>query len=375
MLDLHDDILRPRHALVLAAVAAAIFASFSANAACSPGSCDGFFACGSRECVGSSCVSFPEAAGSVCRGAAGVCDRAETCNGSSLSCPSDTKRSAATVCRPAVDECDGAETCDGVSNDCNAPDVGIAPLITQVTILDSGLRFSDGGTNPNRIFEFHISGNHLCEATVDGAALSSPLELVPIPSGTSLRNGIPYGVENPDRFPNATYQFDVNRGAVTGSLPFLAITPDGPVEILSPAFGATLGGDPAFTVSNQCTNCGIQKLEFIENVAVQTIGTILTTLPIDTPVEIRLGDFSKGLAPLPESHYVFEAEAIAGSLVGETFAGDPLQSEFNYISGRSIRNRLLFDVPEPSLAGAGTAAVAALLGIRRLRGLWKRSNR
>jgi hypothetical protein len=366
MLDLHDDVLRPRRALVLAAVAALILAPVAADAACNPASCDGSFACGFRECVGSSCVTFPNEAGTVCRGAVGVCDRAETCNGNSLSCPSDSKRGSTAVCRAAVDECDGAETCDGVSNDCIAPDVGVAPLITQVAIVDSEARFSNGGTNPLRFFEFRISGNQLCEATIDGAPFSDPLELSPNASGTALGRTVLEFVENP--FPSATYEFDINRGAVTGSLPFVAIDPDGAVEILSPAFGATVGGDPTFTLSNQCTNCDIQQLEIIEDVSVGTIATMLTGLPIDAPVEIELGAFSKGLAPLPESRYVFETEAIAGSLVGETFAGDPLQSEFNYVSGRSIRNRLGFSVPEPGRAGVGAAAVVALFAIRRLCG-------
>lgn len=365
MLDLHDDVRRPLRALVLATLAALLLAPVAADAACNPGSCDAIFACGFRACVGNSCETFPDETGTVCRGAVGVCDRAETCNGSSLSCPSDSKRGSTAVCRAAVDECDGAETCDGVSNDCTAPDVGIAPLISRVTILDGSLRFPSGATNANRFFEFRISGLNLCEATVEGAPFSSPLELSSNESGTELDRTVLEHVENP--FPSSTYQFDINRGAVTGSLPYVAFDPDGAVEIPSPATGATLDGDPTFTVSNQCTNCGIQQLEIIDDVSVETIAMMFTTLPIDTPVEIPLGLFSKGLAPLPESRYVFEAETIAGSLVGGAFAGDPLQSEFNYISGRSIRNRLVFNVPEPGLAGAGAAAVVALVAIRRRR--------
>jgi hypothetical protein len=369
MLDrVHVDVLRMRRALVLVALAAVIFAPISADAACNPESCDAFFACGTRECVGNSCVIFPESAGTVCRGAAGVCDRAETCNGNSLTCPSDTKRSAATVCRPAVEECDGAEKCDGVSNDCIAPDVGVAPLITQVSILDSELRFADGQTSPLRYFEVRISGDQLCEATVDGTPLPSPMELVPDASGTLVRNIIPHGAENPNTFPSATYQFDVNRGAVTGSLPYVAIDPDGPIEIASPAFGAVLSGEPTFTISNQCTNCGsIQRLEISKDVSTR-IAETLRDLPIDTPVEIELDDFVSGLGPLAAGSYFFEAEAIAGPLVGEAFEEDPRNNEFFYLSGRSIRNRLVFDVPEPGLAGAGTTAVVALVGIGRLRG-------
>jgi hypothetical protein len=66
---------------------------------------------------------------------AGDCDAAETCTGTSGTCPEDSKKSTSTVCRPARDDCDVAgkriylnftnyshlhsETCDG-GNDCPA---------------------------------------------------------------------------------------------------------------------------------------------------------------------------------------------------------------------------------------------------------------
>ena len=49
---------------------------------------------------------------------AGVCDPAETCDGSGVSCPPDAKSAA--ECRAAVGDCDLAESCDGVGNDCPA---------------------------------------------------------------------------------------------------------------------------------------------------------------------------------------------------------------------------------------------------------------
>jgi hypothetical protein len=52
----------------------------------------------------------------VCRAAGGVCDVAETCTGTSNACPTDAKLT--TLCRAAVGECDVAESCTGVDDDC-----------------------------------------------------------------------------------------------------------------------------------------------------------------------------------------------------------------------------------------------------------------
>src|SRR5438552_7403722 len=57
-------------------------------------------------------------AGTECRASAGPCDVAESCTGSSATCPPDAKSPAGTVCRPAANQCDVAETCDGTSNGC-----------------------------------------------------------------------------------------------------------------------------------------------------------------------------------------------------------------------------------------------------------------
>ncbi|MCW5891397.1 MAG: hypothetical protein KIT14_12720 [bacterium] len=53
-----------------------------------------------------------------CRAAAGVCDVAEACTGTSATCPADAKSTA--PCRPAAGDCDVAEVCNGVSNTCPA---------------------------------------------------------------------------------------------------------------------------------------------------------------------------------------------------------------------------------------------------------------
>ena len=60
----------------------------------------------------------PRAAGIVCRDAAGACDVAERCTGSSIDCPSDVLATGGTVCRAAAGACDVAETCTGSSAAC-----------------------------------------------------------------------------------------------------------------------------------------------------------------------------------------------------------------------------------------------------------------
>jgi hypothetical protein len=52
----------------------------------------------------------------ICRASSGVCDITETCTGSSATCPGDSKSTA--VCRTTVDICDVSESCNGVNNDC-----------------------------------------------------------------------------------------------------------------------------------------------------------------------------------------------------------------------------------------------------------------
>ncbi|HJX55069.1 MAG TPA: FG-GAP-like repeat-containing protein, partial [Polyangia bacterium] len=63
----------------------------------------------------------PKAAGTVCRAAvAGGCDKAETCDGTSLVCPTDAFQPNTTVCRVANGLCDKAEYCTGTSTACPA---------------------------------------------------------------------------------------------------------------------------------------------------------------------------------------------------------------------------------------------------------------
>jgi endoglucanase len=70
-------------------------------------------------------------AGGVCRpAAAGGCDMAETCSGTSTVCPADNFMPAITVCRPAnTAGCDVAETCSGTSAACPADGFAAANVV------------------------------------------------------------------------------------------------------------------------------------------------------------------------------------------------------------------------------------------------------
>lgn len=74
--------------------------------------------CTVDQCDGSSsaCQHPAGNGGTLCRAGSGdTCDPDEFCTGSSTNCPADAKKSASFVCRAAVDDCDKAEKCTGVA--------------------------------------------------------------------------------------------------------------------------------------------------------------------------------------------------------------------------------------------------------------------
>ena len=76
--------------------------------------------CTKDQCDGSNVLCQHPAgnAGTVCRAKAGDCDVAESCTGTSGTCPTDGFLSGSTVCRASAGECDAAETCTGSSASC-----------------------------------------------------------------------------------------------------------------------------------------------------------------------------------------------------------------------------------------------------------------
>ncbi|MFM8409891.1 MAG: hypothetical protein ACKOCT_06400, partial [Alphaproteobacteria bacterium] len=72
-------------------------------------------------CTGSSATCPADgvaSSGTECRAASGVCDLAETCDGTTKACPTDAVKSSGTECRAAADVCDAAESCDGSAKTC-----------------------------------------------------------------------------------------------------------------------------------------------------------------------------------------------------------------------------------------------------------------
>ncbi|TMB07162.1 MAG: hypothetical protein E6J71_29900 [Deltaproteobacteria bacterium] len=118
---------------------------------------------GDNTCCQNNCTFYGTS--QICRAASGACDLPETCTGTSATCPADTGARkvsgtactddgnpctldqcdgtsvncqhpvapASTVCRAAVNECDVAETCTGTSTTC--PPDAFAPSSTPCTSL------------------------------------------------------------------------------------------------------------------------------------------------------------------------------------------------------------------------------------------------
>src|SRR5439155_162674 len=84
---------------------------------------------GGGVCASMKCQHPAANAGAVCRASAGICDPAETCTGTSTSCPADARSPQGTTCRAAAGPCDLAETCDGTSATC--PTDAFAPATTE----------------------------------------------------------------------------------------------------------------------------------------------------------------------------------------------------------------------------------------------------
>ena len=91
---------------------------FCTNGVCCDTACNS--GCGACNLSGKVGTCSPVASGTTCRASAGVCDVAETCNGTALTCPADGFLTAGTTCRAASGVCDVAETCSGTSAACPA---------------------------------------------------------------------------------------------------------------------------------------------------------------------------------------------------------------------------------------------------------------
>src|SRR5207249_2791688 len=95
-------------------------------------------------------------AGTTCRNSTGACDPAETCTGSSATCPADVLSPAGTLCHTAVNDCDLDHTCTGTSTTCPTT---VKPAGTACTD-DGNVCTTDtcNGTVGNPLCQ-HLAGN------------------------------------------------------------------------------------------------------------------------------------------------------------------------------------------------------------------------
>src|SRR5213593_1963959 len=84
-------------------------------------------------------------AGAACRAAAGECDVAETCTGTSTTCPADAKQPAGTACTADTNPCT-LDQCDGSTNTCTHP-AGNAGTVCRAAAGECDLAESCTGTS------------------------------------------------------------------------------------------------------------------------------------------------------------------------------------------------------------------------------------
>ena len=101
-------------------------------------------------------------AGAICRGATSACDVAEVCDGTTATCPADAFATAGTLCRGSAGECDTAEVCSGAGPNCPAD----TKLAAGTTCTDDGNPCTVDQCDGTRIACQHPPGNAgaLCRA-------------------------------------------------------------------------------------------------------------------------------------------------------------------------------------------------------------------
>jgi hypothetical protein len=143
-------------------------------------------------CCTSTCTF--RTAGNTCRATAGICDVAETCTGSTATCPADGFVSAGTECRASGGECDVAEACTGSAAAC--PSDGKQPNGTGCTD-DANVCTTDTCNGISNLCQ-HPAGNagtpcrgavDICDVaeTCDGASTVCPADAFE-PSTTVCRS-------------------------------------------------------------------------------------------------------------------------------------------------------------------------------------------
>ena len=134
-------------------------------------------------------------AGGVCRPSGGVCDIAETCNGTNTSCPANGFVPSTTSCRSSAGECDPAETCTGASAGCPSD----ARSVSGTACSSDGLVCTADTCNGSSAACQHAPGNagtqcrgavDECDAAeaCDGSTSACPAD-EPAPDGSECNDG------------------------------------------------------------------------------------------------------------------------------------------------------------------------------------------
>jgi C1A family cysteine protease len=115
---------------------------------------------------GTGCTHTPAPAGTLCRAAAGPCDTAESCSGTSGQCPVDAFKPAAALCRAAAGACDAAESCSGSSAACPADALEPAATVCRAAAGDCDEAESCSGTSATCPADAFKSDTSICRASV-----------------------------------------------------------------------------------------------------------------------------------------------------------------------------------------------------------------
>ena len=117
------------------------------NNACGGGVTTDCDACSTAMGAAANGTCGPASNTTVCRPAAGGCDLAETCDGTTNACPTDAFRPSTFECRGAAGACDVAENCDGTSAQCPADAIRPAQFACRVSAGDCDIaELCDGQT-------------------------------------------------------------------------------------------------------------------------------------------------------------------------------------------------------------------------------------
>ncbi|MBL8787001.1 MAG: hypothetical protein JNJ59_19000, partial [Deltaproteobacteria bacterium] len=96
-------------------------------------------------------------AGTVCRGAIGICDRPDTCDGTSPECPLDRLEPQGTACRASSGPCDVEEGCTGSSPFCPADGFAAVGLVCRASSGECDVPEACDGASatcpPDRVIE------------------------------------------------------------------------------------------------------------------------------------------------------------------------------------------------------------------------------